>query len=130
MIFVFSRLCVYFICFKMTENTPASESITMWRVNSSRKIERVECSKVTEKSVFLIAEPTWDGKMHRFSKPQRENIRSGYRSYHRTWGDAHAALLKRAEDDLNNARLRLERAQGEHGRIKGMKPPSDMGLQS
>ncbi len=102
----------------------------MWRVNRSKKIERVECSKVTEKSVFLIAEPTWDGKMHRFSKPQRENIRSGYRSYHRTWGDAHAALLKRAEDHLSSARLQLAMAQGEYGQIKGMKPPSDMEARS
>ena len=114
----------------MAENTPASESITMWRVNSSRKIERVECSKVTEKSVFIIAEPSWDGKIHRFFKPQRENIRSGYRSYHRTWGEAHAALLKSTEDDLNNARLRLARAQGDYGRIKGMKPPTDVEVQS
>jgi len=129
LIFASSRLCSYFICFKMTENTLASESITMWRVNSSRKIEQVECSKVTEKSVFIIAEPTWSGKMHKFFKPQRESIRSSCRSYHRTWADAYAALLKSAEDDLNSARLRLARAQGEHGRIKGMKPPSDTGAQ-
>jgi len=109
----------------MVENTPASESITMWRVNWSRQIERVECSKVTEKSVFLIAEPAWDGKMHRFSEPQRKNIGNKCHGYHRTWEDAHAALLKTAEDGLNSARLQLARAQGEHGRIKGMKPPAD-----
>jgi hypothetical protein len=114
----------------MTENTPASESITMWRVNSLRKIERVQCSKVTEKSVFLIAEPAWDGKMHRFSEPQRKNIGNKYHSYHRTWGDAYAALLKSAEDDLNSARLRLAGVQSEHERIKGMKPPIDMEAQS
>jgi hypothetical protein len=114
----------------MTENTPASESITMWRVNRSKKIERVECSKVTEKSVFLIAEPTWGGEMRRSFKPRRENIRSSYCSYYRTWGDAYAALLKSAEDYLNSARLQLARAQGEHGRIKGMKPPTDMEVQS
>jgi hypothetical protein len=114
----------------VVESTPASESITMWRVNSSRKIEQVECSKVTEKSVFIIAEPMWDGKMDRFLKPQRENMHSSYRSYHRTWGDAYAALLKSAEDDLNSARLRLARAQGEHGRIKGMKPPAGMEARS
>jgi hypothetical protein len=109
----------------MTENTSASESTIMWRVSRSEKIERVECSKVTEKSVFIIAEPIRDGKMHRFLKPQRENMHSSYRSYHKTWGEAHAALLKSTEDDLNNARLRLARAQGDYGRIKGMKPPAD-----
>jgi hypothetical protein len=114
----------------MTENTSMSESITMWRVNWSRQIERVECSKVTKKSVFLVVEPAWDGKMHRFSEPQRKNIGNNYHSYHRTWGDAHAALLKSAEDNLNSARLQLAMAQGEHGRIKGMKPPAGMEARS
>jgi hypothetical protein len=97
----------------------------MWRVNSSRKIEQVECSKVTEKSVFIIAEPIWDGKMHRFLKPQREDMHSSYRSYHKTWAEAHATLLAQAELSLHNARVQLQTAQGEHGRIKGMKPPAD-----
>jgi len=113
----------------MTENTSASESVTMWRVNRSRKIERVECSKVTEKSVFLIAEPDWKGRMERFGKPQRENMRSGYRSYHRTWAEAHATLLAQAELSLRNARLRLQEAQVEHERAKEMKPPIDMEAQ-
>jgi hypothetical protein len=97
----------------------------MWRVNSSRKIERVECSKVTEKCVFIVAEPSWKGELHRFSRPQRENMASGYRSYHKTWADAHATLLAQAERELQDVRRLLERAQGEHGRIKGMKPPAD-----
>jgi hypothetical protein len=97
----------------------------MWRVNLSRKIEQVECSKVTEKSVFIVAEPNWKGEMYRLGKPQRENIASGYRSYHKTWADAHAAMLAKAERELDAARCQLERAQGYHGRIKGMKPPAD-----
>lgn len=101
----------------------------MWRLFSG-KIERVECSKVTEKSVFLIAEPDWKGLTKQLPKPRRESVHSRYCSYHRTWGDAHTALLKRAEDNVNNARLQLARAQGEHGRIKGMKPPIDMEVQS
>lgn len=103
--------------------------ITMWRINSSNQIQRVECSKVTEKSVFLVAEPGWRGEMYRFSKPQRESIISGYRSYHKTWADAHAALLTKAAHSVRNARLQLERAQGDYGRIKGMKPPADVEVQ-
>ena len=99
--------------------------ITMWRVNSSRKIEQVECSKVTEKSVFIVAELMWNGEMNRFKKPQRENMVSGYRSYHKTWADAHAAMLAQAVNKMNHARLQLQRAQGYHDRIKGMKPPAD-----
>lgn len=102
----------------------------MWRVNSSGKIERVECSKVTEKSVFLIAEPTWDGKMHRFLKPERKNNCSGYRTYYRTWGDAHAALLKSAEDNVNNARLQVARAHIQYELIAEMEPPTDTGVRS
>jgi len=102
-----------------------SAPIIMWRLNSSRNIEQVECSKVTEKSVFIVAEPMWNGEMYRFKKPQRENMVSGYRSYHKTWADAHAALLAKAERELVDARRKLEYAQGEHGRIKVMKPPAD-----
>lgn len=103
--------------------------ITMWRVDSSGKIEQVECSKVTGKTVLIVAEPNWKGEMYRLRTPQRENIASRYRSYHKTWADAHAALLAKAAREVAAARLRLERAQGDHGRIKGMKPPADAGGQ-
>ena len=63
--------------------------------------------------------------MQRFTKPQRENIKSVYRSYHETWTKAHEALLQQAERHLVACRRRLESAQGEHGRIKDMKPPID-----
>jgi hypothetical protein len=105
-------------------------TITMWRLNSCRKIEQVECSKVTEKSVFIVAEPLWNGEMYRLKKPQREAIVSGCRSYHKTWADAHAAMLHKAELELDAARSRLERAQGDYGRIKGMKPPADAEVSS
>lgn len=61
----------------------------------------------------------------RFKIPHREQIRSGYRSYHKTWEYAHAELLAQAERRLASVRLQLERAQGEHNRIKGMKPPAE-----
>ena len=100
-----------------------SDHITMWRLDSAGKIEKVLCSQVTEKSVFIAGEPNWKGEMRFLPKPQREAVSSGYRSYHKTWADAHAALLAKAERELDAARLRLQRAQGDHGRIKGMKPP-------
>jgi len=103
--------------------------ITMWRVNSSGKIEQVECSKIMGKSVFIVAEPNWKGEMQQHSKPQRKCIFSRYRSYHKTWADAHAHLLAKADRDIVAARRNLELAQGEHGRIMGMKPPTDAGVQ-
>ena len=100
-----------------------TEPITMWRLNSGGKIERVLCSKVTEKSVFIAGEPNWKGEMRFLPNPKREAMSSGYRSYHKTWADAHAALRAMAERELAAARLRLQHAQGDYGRIKGMKPP-------
>ncbi len=109
----------------MTDDTV----IVMWRARSGDQIERVECSKVTAKCVFLLAEPDWRNKIyrfkepHRFKEPQRESMSSFYRSYHKTWAEAHQALLARAEAEVASARRRLERLNGDYGRIKGMKPP-------
>ena len=105
----------------MTDDTV----IVMWRVNkwSANNIERVECSKVTAKCVFLVAEPDWRGQMYRFKEPRKESMSSSYRSYYKTWADAHQALLARVEAEVANARRQLERLNGDYGRIKGMKPP-------
>jgi hypothetical protein len=97
--------------------------IVMWRVRSCDRIERVECSKVTAKCVFLVAEPDWRNKIYRFKEPQRESMSSFYRSYHKTWAEAHQALLARVEAEVASARRQLERLNGDYGRIKGMKSP-------
>lgn len=101
---------------------------TMWRANSRGEIEQVECSKVTEKCVFIVAEPIRPGNMYRYAEPQKRAKRSSYCSYYETWEDAHAELLSKADKDLTRARLMLARAQGNHGRVKGMKPPADAEL--
>ena len=103
----------------MTDDTV----IVMWRVRSSDRIERVECSKVTAKCVFLVAEPDWRNKIYRFKEPRREAMLSSYHSYHKTWTEAHQALLAYAEANVASARRHLERLNGDYGRIKGMKPP-------
>ena len=97
--------------------------IVMWRARSGDRIERVECSKVTAKCVFLVAEPGWRGKTDRFKEPRKEVMSSSYRSYHKTWAEAHQALLARVEAEVASARRQLERLNGDYGRIKGMKPP-------
>ncbi len=103
----------------MTDDTV----IVMWRVRLSNQIERVECSKVTAKCVFVIAEETRSGQMYRFKTPQRESMSSSYSRYYKTWAEAYQALLARAEADVASARRQLERLNGGYGRIKGMKPP-------
>ena len=88
-----------------------SDHITMWRLHW-HEIKPVQCTKVTARCVWPVE-----------LKGRREARSSDWCSYHDTWADAHAALLAKAERKLAAARLQLERAQGDHGRIKGMKPP-------
>jgi hypothetical protein len=88
-----------------------TEPITMWRIRRGG-IKPVQCTKVTAGFVWPVER-----------NGCRESRESAWNSYHETWADAHAALLAKAERELAGARLRLEHAQGELGRIKGMKPP-------
>jgi hypothetical protein len=87
--------------------------IIMWRL-AWGEIKPVQCTKVTAGCVWPVE---FEG---------RHKIRAGsWASYHETWADAHAAMLHKAELKLDDARRNLERAQGDHGRIKGMKPPAN-----
>jgi hypothetical protein len=88
-----------------------TEPITMWQLRWG-DIKPVQCTKVTTGYVWPVER-----------KGRRESRSSDWCSYHDTWADAHAALLAKAERELAAARLQLQRAQGDHGRIKGMKPP-------
>jgi hypothetical protein len=87
--------------------------IIMWRL-AWDGIKPVPCTKVTAGCVWPV------------ERNGGREIRAGSRaSYHETWADAHAAMLAKAERELVAARCRLQRAQGDHGRIKAMKPPAD-----
>jgi hypothetical protein len=85
----------------------------MWRL-SWGEIKPVPCIKVTAGFVWPVE-----------LNGRRESREDSWSSYHETWADAHAAMLSKAELELDAARSRLERAQDDHGRIKGMKPPAD-----
>jgi hypothetical protein len=85
----------------------------MWRLLFG-EIKPVPCTKVTAGSVWPVER-----------KGRRESRSGSWASYHETWADAHAAMLAKAERELDAARCRLERVQNEHGRIKAMKPPAD-----
>ena len=93
-----------------------TDPIVMWRLERSF-IKRVECIKATACYVW----PASNGRFVAY----RESRDSRWHSYHETWEDAHQACLAKAEHELAGARRRLEEAQGDHGRIKGMKPPAD-----
>ncbi len=93
-------------------------TITMWRL-SWGEIKPVPCIKVTAGFVWPVE-----------LNGRRESREDSWSSYHRTWADAHAAMLHKAELELDAACSRLERAQGDYGRIKGMKPPADAEVSS
>ena len=82
----------------------------MHLARGGRIVER-EVSRVTDKMVFIQG-----GR--RYAKE------STYESWHDTWEQAHAYLLSQAQGKVNALRLNLERANGDLGRIKGMKPPA------
>ena len=88
--------------------------IVLWRLRWG-EIKRVECTKATACYVWPADDP-YRGKELRLS---------GATSYHETWADAHQACLANVDRELAGARQRLEKAQGDYGRIKGMKPPAD-----
>jgi hypothetical protein len=85
----------------------------MWHVGLGA-IQRVQCAKVTAKCVWPVNR-----------RGCREARVSCWGAYYETWEQAHGAMLAKAERELQSARLMLARAQGEYGRIKGMKPPAD-----
>ena len=84
-----------------------SAPIILWRLRWG-EIKQVECAKVTACYVWP-ADDRWGG---------RESRSSTDHSYHETWAEAHQALLAQAA-------RKLEKAQGDFDRIKGMKPPSE-----
>jgi hypothetical protein len=83
------------------------------------KIERVECVRESEASVWVAHLSHFGGKP---SEPSRVAKNTSYESYHDTWAEAHALLVRRAESAVLGARRNLELANAKLGNIKGMKP--------
>ena len=80
------------------------------------KIEALEVERETDKQVVL---PAKGG-----CRSSRENKESDWSNWHDTWDEAHAFLIRNAEQKVDACRLALERAKGELGQIKGMKRPN------
>jgi hypothetical protein len=77
----------------------------------------VEVVKSTDKTVVVKAEKAG-------FKDRRHDITSFYETYHRTWGQAHAYLLTRAETNMEAARIALERAKTELTKVCSMREPT------
>ena len=82
-------------------------------------IESVEVVNSTEKTVTIKC-PIGYGYGY---KEKRTNIHSRYNNYFPTWEDAQAYLIENSEQNVKSLRLQLERANGLHGNIIGMKKP-------
>ena len=82
---------------------------TLWKT----EIHAIEVESETKHMVYL--------------KNNRRMAKFGDNSgVYDTWQEAHARLLKDANDALDAARSRLQVAQDRLGNIKGMKPPKDV----
>lgn len=82
------------------------------------KIEAVEVLRATDKQVVLA-------NKHRKNGEERENKETEWHSWHDTWEAAHARMLSDAQQKVESLRKQLERANGDLGRINGMKAPAN-----
>jgi hypothetical protein len=78
------------------------------------KIEALEVERETAQQVVLSSKNGQRGS--------RENKVSDWSNWHDSWDAAHAFLIANSEKNVASARVKLERAKGELGQIKGMTP--------
>jgi len=90
---------------------------TMYRVRWG-KIEALAVAKETAKQVAYETE--WYGERIE----RREAKDSDHHSWHATWNEAHSRVVADAQKKVDGLRRQLERANGELGNAKGMKPPN------
>ena len=91
--------------------------LTKYKVRGRYKearIEEVQALRETEKCVYLPSN-------RRGHTEEREAKVSEWHEYYDTWEDAHAALVKDAEQRLGNARRTLDLAQSHAGNVRGMR---------
>ena len=81
----------------------------------STKIIAFVCSKETANFVWLE---------DYYRKGNTQQLKKESQVFN-TWAEAHAELTRHAEEQLNQARLRLQQAQGFAGNVRGMKEPTN-----
>ena len=83
--------------------------ITMWCL-MFEEIRPVTVDRFTDKVVWIEG---------------RKSARyADWRSYHKTWEEAHNYLLQKTKQEVDSIRAQLACANGNLGRIIGMKPPA------
>lgn len=90
-------------------------SIVKWRTGLGHEIERVECTRESDKCVWFYDD---------FWKDERkEHKSSSYVQYHDTWEAACEFLMLKAERRVMSARRQLELANSFLGNVKGLRKP-------
>lgn len=87
------------------------------------RIERVECSRETEKAVWVMEYPWVDGGRDHTPVERRRMKQSEGEKFHDTWEAAHLFLCEQAASGLQDARNRLGQAQSVFGNVRGMRKP-------
>ena len=83
--------------------------MTVWYEAAFREIKAVEVERESDAFVWV------GGNKHKKT--------TEWRSFFKTWGEAHAWLLGLAEQELLTARRGLQHAQDKYGNVKGLRPP-------
>lgn len=95
--------------------------IVKYRTSYGNKIEKREILRETKKCVFVKEDIGWANKKGEC----REAKRATYINWFDTWEEAHSFLLKRAQEGVDFAALRLSALKRALGNIKGMKNPEE-----
>lgn len=96
-----------------------TEPTTKYIISSYRaEIKVYSCTKETAHYVWLESKSKdYKGQVRSFQQRKKGYVFD-------TWAEAHAALMRRADDALAGARRQLEQAQGFAGNVRGMKEPT------
>jgi hypothetical protein len=107
----------------MTDTAP--DHIIMWRTEGIEEIARIVCARVSEKTVWRLT-PLWErckSVPPLLPAPVREAMETSYHSYHKTWEEAHAYLIKKARRRYELAVSSLDQAMELLNEIEAMKKP-------
>jgi len=90
------------------------------------KMFKVYCGQIEEHEVLRVTgkQVVIEARRLRAKKEEREAKESSWYSWHATWAEAHARMLADAQARVDSLRMRLQQANGDLGRIKGMKDPA------
>jgi hypothetical protein len=88
----------------------------MYRVGTFYEIRPCNVTKETPHKITFLA-----GSNEEFTRT--ENKESSYHAWFDTWENAHAYVVAKCEKEVESCEMKLERAKGRLGQVRGMKKP-------